>query len=137
MGQGRKPKTIRERQLDGSLPKNIRAADVADEPVGDEPQCPPWIKGASRIAWSRMACVMRLIGRFDARDQVALELFSEAYGLWRTDDRATVKQESSRIMRWFLSEYGLTPASMLRVPPPAKPDDETPSLRAFAAGKTA
>ncbi|MDO8136801.1 MAG: phage terminase small subunit P27 family [Candidatus Brocadiales bacterium] len=98
--------------------------------------CPGWLKGEAKAEWERITPILYRLGLLTGLDYVALEAYCVVYGRWRQAEReieamgltvetaggrekispaVKVAQEYQGILRSFLGEFGLTPASRTRV----------------------
>ena len=118
------------------------------------PPCPKHLQGEARKEWRRVARELMSIGVLSKIDRAALAAYCQLYERW-VDAEAKVREKgvvvatvagnviqnpylgvantALKLMRQYLTEFGLTPSSRCRIDMgPSKPAD---ALNAFLAGE--
>ena len=113
-------------------------------PLESLPSCPTFIKGAARREWNRITPQLYVLGLLTRIDRSALAAYCQAYGRWDEASRQieklgkvshgrlkylyrtsndnlvmnpllSVLNKAVEQMRQFLAEFGMTPASRVRI----------------------
>ena len=158
MGRHRKPTAIKElegnpgkRRLNPSEPKPERAAD------GIEP--PPHLNEHAKAEWRRRYQPMVHCGLLTVASLPAFEVYCAAYGRWveaeehitklkpvvtrnremRANPWTRIARQEREVMKAFMTEFGMTPASLARLgsamPPPLPKDPDGDKAGAHDPGK--
>ncbi|MCH7780243.1 MAG: phage terminase small subunit P27 family [Acidobacteria bacterium] len=116
-------------------------------PRQNVPRCPAWLNKDAKAAWKRMVPTLRDMGVLTVADGEALAAFCQTYARWRQaeefldqhgmvyplrDEKGNVRcmQQFPQVsiarnllllMRSFLQEFGMTPASRSRIELPWEP----------------
>jgi P27 family predicted phage terminase small subunit len=143
--RGPAPKPSKKKKLEGNRgrrPLNTREP----EPEQGAPNCPDFLVGAAREEWERVVPQLDAMHLLTKVDLGALVCYCQAYadvswaaaqieengrtycgtnGNWCAHPAVRIMAESSKRLRLFAAEFGLTPAARTRVQTPeaAKPDD--------------
>lgn len=143
MAGGRPPKPTALKRLAGNpgkRPLNEREA----QPRALGGYCPRWLSAAARAEWRRVSGELQACGLLTVVDRAALEAYCQLYARWR-EAEAVVKREgltfvapsgfvmqrpevgiaaaSLKLMRGYMTEFGMTPSSRSRVTT-VKPTEE-------------
>jgi P27 family predicted phage terminase small subunit len=125
----------------GKRPLNKREP----QPIAKAPEPPAFLKGEALEEWRHLAPELERLGLLTAVDGAALAAYCQAYRRWIQAERRVnreglvlnaksryaqahpamgIAQRSMQLMRAFMAEFGLTPASRSRisVAPPAAAD---------------
>lgn len=110
------------------------------------PPCPAWLDGEARREWRRITPELDRLGLITVVDRVALAAYCQSFARWYLAEKertvggdthvtqtgyeavrpcVTISQKERQLMRAFLSDFGLTPASRTRVaaaPAEARPE---------------
>lgn len=140
--RGRKRKPSALSRLDG----NPGDRKILEEPKPgplDSLEAPQWLDPLARAEWEVVAPVLAKLGLLSSVDRAALEAYCRSYSQWRAAEKALDKAKQSgrpyslyreqvidtvrlaERMRHYLSEFGLTPVSRMRLAqdPSGKGDD--------------
>ena len=135
----------------GKRPLNTREP----MPSKDAPRCPRWLKGEARKTWKDMVPVLQQMGVLTSVDGVALAAFCQTFVRWRQaedfldthglayplrDERGGIKfmqpfpqvsiaRNMLQMLRGFLQEFGMTPASRSRIELPYEPPKPLPGRK--------
>lgn len=133
--KGRKPVPTTLKLLKGN-PGKRPLNEREPHPKPELLPCPGWLKGEAQAEWERITPILFRLGLLTTLDRVALEGYCMAYGRWRAAERVIqesgltvatadgrektspyvkVSMEYENILRSFLGEFGLTPASRTRI----------------------
>ena len=133
--RGRKPKPTAIKILEGN-PGKRKLNDR--EPVLDKraPDCPTWLTTEARKEWHRLASTMEAMGVLTEVDRAAFAAYCQAYARWKEAEERIketnlifkapsgypqqspyvgIAHQSMKIMKDFMAEFGLTPASRSRI----------------------
>ena len=132
---GRRPKPTALRELQGN-PGKRRLNMNEPRPTGI-PKCPPHLDKVARAEWKRVAADLSKIGLLTSVDRAALAAYCSAWSRWITAEESigrfglVIKSPKSGfpianpyvgiantaldLMRKFLIEFGMTPASRSRI----------------------
>ena len=132
--------------LEGTFRKD-RAQKHEPKPKLETPSVPNWLNAEAKREWRRIVPLLESLNLMTKPDRAALAGYCQAYSRWRQAERildaegltmsyttqtgyqiwqarpeVAIAQQSSKLMKAFLSEFGLTPASRTRInaPPPAE-----------------
>lgn len=145
MNPGRRPKPTAQKQLEGSRIRH----DVRREPRPDGiPTCPKHLDKGAKAEWRRISAELVKLGLLTSVDRAALAAYCAAYSRWADAEAnvqkfgAVIKSPKSGfpiqspyvgianvsidIMRKFLVEFGMTPASRTRISSDAPPTSTDP-----------
>ena len=120
-----------------------------NEPLPKEgiPQRPTWLASEAKREWKRIVPELRAVGLLTLVDRAALAAYCQSWARWRAAEEAisehgstmevgpthylqqrpevSISQKERAIMKSFLTEFGLTPASRTRIQvAPKAPVDE-------------
>ena len=151
-GRPRKPTALKRLQGNpGHRPLN--AGEPQPEP--DSGYCPRWLSVEARREWRRVVPELMACGLLTVVDRAALEAYCEAYALWRratltmrkhgltvTTETGYVQQvpavsianNALKLMRAFMTEFGMTPSSRSRVSV-LQPETEDPFAEYLAESR--
>jgi P27 family predicted phage terminase small subunit len=131
---GRRPKPTKLKEITGNPGK--RALNKSEPRPSGVPTCPRWIIGDARKEWNRISKELIAIGLLTSVDRAALAAYCVSYGRWSEAEQRIQKtglliksptgnvqknplvliaEESMRLMRGFLGEFGMTPSSRSRI----------------------
>jgi P27 family predicted phage terminase small subunit len=145
---GPKPQPTKLRLLRGNPGK--RAVNKHEpKPRAEAPEAPAFLKREALEEWRRLAPELERLGLLTIVDGAALAAYCQAYQRWIQAERKVnreglvldaksryaqahpamaIAQRSMQIMRAFMAEFGLTPASRSRLsiekPPEADPFED-------------
>lgn len=132
----------------GKRPPNRREP----RPAKTSPRCPAWLSKDAKNAWKRMVPALRAIGVLTSVDGEALAAFCQTYARWRQAEefldqhgmvyplrdekgnlrcmqqfpQVSIARNMLLLMRSFLQEFGMTPASRTRIELPWEPPFQRP-----------
>jgi P27 family predicted phage terminase small subunit len=123
------------------------------EPKPEIPSCPRHIQGESRREWKRITKELGAVGLVTRVDRAAIAAYCEAYGRWteavsKLHEKGLLVKAPSGYpilnpylsiinaaldqMRKFLTEFGMTPSSRMRIHIARKNEEENDAARFFA-----
>lgn len=134
--RGRKPKPTQLKVLEGNPGKRpLNAAEPQPRP--ERPTCPRWLLPEAKREWRRIVPELARLGLLTIVDRAALAAYCQAYARWRQAEeelarlkntvmatpsgyvqqlpQVTISQKERQLMKAFLTEFGLTPASRTRL----------------------
>ena len=133
--RGRKPKPTALKILEGNPGRRPLNENEPQFPT-DGVECPEWMSVEGRQEWARVAPMLRSMGLLTAADTMALAGYCQAYARWREAEdfisvhgsvvrtpsgyvqqvpQVSIAQTNLKIMKDFMSEFGMTPASRSRL----------------------
>lgn len=131
----------------GKRPLNTREP----RPTAQPPRCPSWLALAAKREWRRVVPELERLGLLTLIDMAALAAYCQSYARWQQAEMAlaagglsveltridhdgnevvyaiqsrpevAVSQKERQLMKAFLAEFGLTPASRGRLSLPETP----------------
>ena len=133
---GRKPMTKAQKLLAGTYRRdqdNLNAPYLP--PLERLPRCPAHIKGEGQKAWGRVGRLLLNMGVLTEADLHALEAYCTVYARWQDAEThlqqngvmlsnagklfpspyLKIAEDSSKAMRAWMTEFGITPSSRSRV----------------------
>lgn len=135
MARGRPPKPTALKQLAGNPGK--RALNGAEpKPQAKRPPCPKSLQGEARKEWNRMSKQLFELGLLTQVDRAALAAYCQAWAHWveaneqveklgmivKTENGYpqlspywTIAQQAAKLMKSYLTEFGMTPGSRSRL----------------------
>ena len=144
--------------LEGTFRKD-RAAKHEPKPPAATPSCPAWLNTEAKREWRRIVPLLEALNLMTKPDRAALAGYCQAYSRWRQAERilddegltmsfvtkagdeifqarpeVAIAQSSSKLMKAFLSEFGLTPASRTRISAPVKEPEQKDATRELLFG---
>lgn len=150
--RGPPAKPTETKVLEGTFRKD-RAKKHEPKPELATPSCPNWLNTEAKREWRRIVPLLESLNLLTKVDRSALAGYCQAYSRWREAERilddegltmeyetkagdviyqarpeVAIAQQSAKLMKSFLAEFGLTPASRTRInapPPAAEKKDET------------
>ena len=147
-GRKRKPNAIRE------LQGNAGRRALPDEPRvrSGVPSCPRHLTGEARTEWERIVPELQVADLLKHVDRAALAAYCACYGRWcqaeeeieqhgmlyeanelkKVNPAVRIAQDSLSLMKGFLVEFGLTPASRSKVA--GEPVKTTDPMEDFLSG---
>lgn len=149
--RGRKPTPTVLKALHGN-PGRRPLNDQEPQPTPGIPPCPDHLDDVAAQEWQRIAPELESLGLLTQVDLAALAAYCQAYSRWiaaeaviaaqgitytsekgmiRPHPAVSIAKESMRLIREFVSEFGLSPASRTRIRVSAPVDSEQ-DLSAFA-----
>jgi P27 family predicted phage terminase small subunit len=150
--RGPAPKPTKLKALAGN-PGKRKLNDAEPKPRAGAPACPAWLDAEAKAEWKRILPELQALKLLTKVDRAALAGYCQSYSRWRTAEQAIAKygltfetergprkrpevsisEKASALMKGFLQEFGLSPASRSRVHVPT--DKPTDPLDAFLNGK--
>ena len=147
-GRRAKPRAIKE--LAGTFRADQHNPNEPTLPVFDKvPACPKHLQGEARKAWRRTARVVVQMGILTEADLPAMEAYCVTYAIWKEAHEKLVEfgimhrnasgrgfapspylrvlEDTSKQMRGWMLEFGITPSSRSRVSK-AKAEEEDESF---------
>jgi P27 family predicted phage terminase small subunit len=147
-GRKRKPNAIRK------LQGNPGRRDVPNEPKMRKgiPACPRHLTGEARVEWERIVPELAVADLLKHCDRAALAAYCACYGRWcqaeeliethgmtydangllKVNPAVRIAQDAMALMKSYLVEFGLTPASRSKVS--AEPQEEADPMDEFLGG---
>lgn len=141
-GRPAKPTEIRRLQGNpGHRPLNANEP----QPEPDSGYCPRHLSRGARAEWRRVVPELKALGLFTVVDRAALEAYCECYATWRTAQdvleregltfiagqgyiaqrpEVAIANNALKLMRAFMSDFGMTPSSRTRVKAPPKQESD-------------
>lgn len=144
--------------LEGTFRKD-RAAKNEPKPAAATPSCPAWLNTEARREWRRIVPLLEQLNLLTKVDRSALAGYCQAYSRWRQAERildaegltmdflsnngasysqarpeVAIAQQSAKLMKTFLAEFGLTPASRTRISVPVKEPEKKDATRELLFG---
>lgn len=143
-GSGRRPKPSAIKKLQGNPGKRPLNAKEPSAPAGD-PEMPADLPKAAQEEWNRIIPELRALGVLSKIDRAALAAYCHAYARWFEAEReitkrgividefgcsdegeqfflrskknpaVTISESAMKLMKSFLVEFGMTPASRSRL----------------------
>jgi P27 family predicted phage terminase small subunit len=142
---GPAPKPTRLRILEGN-PSNRPLNDREPTPRQGEPDCPEWLIPEAQAEWARITVELGHMGLLSRADRAALAAYCQAWARWRQAEEAIgegadgltssnkmgrnvspevqVSNKYLTLMKQYLAEFGLTPASRSKVQAPDNQGDD-------------
>lgn len=140
MAMGRTPKPSALKRLAGN-PGKRPLNEREPKPRVTRPACPPELTGVARKEWGRIAKQLAALGLLTVIDRAALAAYCTVYAQWVGANEAlakpveegggmvvyspngypsisphwTASQQASKAMLSYLREFGMTPASRVRL----------------------
>jgi P27 family predicted phage terminase small subunit len=134
--RGRKPTPTTLKILHGN-PGKRKLPENEPQPAPGSPDCPEHLDSVARLEWERIVPELLRLGLLTHIDRAALAAYCQAYSRWqaaegiiateglttvnlktgciRTHPAVSIAKESMRLVREFMTEFGLSPASRPRV----------------------
>ena len=134
--RGPKPTPTALRLLRGNPGKRPLNAQEP-QPLAATPDCPEHLDAAAALEWVRIVPELETLGLLTLIDRAALAAYCQAYSRWqaaeaiiateglttlnlktgcvRAHPAVSIAKESMRLVREFMSEFGLSPASRTRL----------------------
>lgn len=134
--RGRKPIPTKLHILHGNPSEKNLKNRVEPEPVVEIPECPSVLKGEARREWRRITIELHKLGLISEVDRNTLAVYCKCWGRWFEAEMMILKHGeliktpqgypaqspyltiSNRMidnMKWFLSEFGMSPAARVRL----------------------
>lgn len=143
-GSGRRPKPSALKKLQGNPGKRPLNAKEPSAPAGD-PEMPADLPKAAQEEWNRIIPELRALGVLSTIDRAALAAYCHAYARWfeaeeetrlhgivveepilvqgvetgfvryKKNPAVTISEGAMKLMKSFLIEFGMTPASRSRL----------------------
>ena len=109
------------------------------------PKCPEWMDEVAKTEWFRIVPELKKMGLLTSIDGAALEAYCAAYsrfvkaeqfiakhgtvfktpsGYIQQVPQVSIANNSMKVMRAFIQEFGLTPSSRARMTLPERDDDD-------------
>ncbi len=147
------PKTDKERILDGN-PSKRPMKGQSPQPRGDTPICPEWLSPEAKSEWERVAPELIRLGLLTNLDMITFAGYCVSCSRWRRAQEVLISQGTVYVtlkgkietrpevmiakiageqMNAFAAEFGLTPASRLRMRLPQS-DEVNDPLEALLRG---
>lgn len=150
--RGRPPTPTPIKALRGNPGKRpLNAAEP--RPPAARPTCPSWLSRDAKAEWRRIVPELEQVGLLTQVDRAALAAYCQSYARWRQAEAAlddglrielfkvtnegeaivyqviqkpevAIAQKERQLMKAFLTEFGLTPASRTRLKTPEKPVED-------------
>ena len=132
---GRKPKPTALKILEGN-PGGRKLNENEPKPRPLVPDCPRWLSGKARKVWEKLAPMLGNMGVLTEADEIALAVTCSLYARYKDLERIIDKKgytgkssksgkrampelamsrDCLRLLKSFLSEFGLTPSSRSRI----------------------
>lgn len=132
--RGRKPKPVALRVIEGNRGK--RRLPRTPEPPAAAPDAPDHLDEAARAEWGRIVAELMAVGLVTRPDRAALAAYCVTYSRWVKAERriqetaelvrtpngslqqspwVSIANRSLELMYKFLTEFGLTPVSRVRL----------------------
>ncbi|MDA0780663.1 MAG: phage terminase small subunit P27 family [Rickettsiales bacterium] len=147
---GRKKKPTNLKVVQGTFRKDrSNPNEPKPEPVKKVPPPPAWLDEEGRKEWKRVAKELFNMGLLTPVDMTALEAYCTVYSRWkkaeedidktgitftyinregvemrRKNPSIAIADESMKLMRSFLSEFGMTPSSRSKVSSTSSGDND-------------
>ena len=161
MPAGRPPVPTALRVLRGN-PGRRPLNDAEPKPVAGRPRCPSWLSREAKQEWRRIVPELERLRVLTAVDGAALAAYCQSFANWRRAEEylaensysvaltridrdgneivyawqqrpeVAIGQKERALMKSFLIEFGLTPASRSRIK--ASPAEERDPLEDFIRG---
>lgn len=134
--RGRKPKPMAQRRLEGNPGKRALPRDVPEPPAA-APEAPEHLNAVARAEWDRIVVELVAIGSLALCDRSALAAYCANYARWvRAEEMiarlsselvttpngavqinpwVSIANRAMELMHKFGTEFGLTPASRVRL----------------------
>jgi P27 family predicted phage terminase small subunit len=135
MSVGRRPKPTALKQLQGNPGK--RPLNLNEPQFGGLPKCPGHLDKNAKAEWRRISKELSAVGLLSAADRAALSAYCAAWSRWIAAEESiqkfgtvikspksgypiqnpyvSISNTALDLMRKFLIEFGLTPASRSRI----------------------
>lgn len=142
---GRRPKPTALRELEGN--PGHRPLNKREPRPGGAPRCPTHLDAAAKSEWRRISTELARIGLLTSVDRAGLAAYCTAYSRWVTAEESiqkfglvikspktgfpipnpyvSIANTALDLMRKFLVEFGMTPASRSRIQVTATGDGDT------------
>ena len=141
---GRKPKPTALKILEGN-PGCRKLNENEPKPLPIIPDCPEWLSGKAKKIWEKLAPMLENMGVLTEADEIALAAICSLYarykdlekvidkkGYTEKNSRSGVKpvpefamsRDCLKLLKSFLSEFGLTPSSRSRINLPSPITDD-------------
>ena len=135
MAAGRPPKPTALKRLAGN-PGKRKLGEGEPTPPAKKPPCPKHLQGEARKEWNRMSKQLFALGLLTQVDRAALAAYCQAWAHWveaneqveklgmivTTDNGYpqlspywTIAQQAAKMMKSYLTEFGMTPGSRSRL----------------------
>jgi P27 family predicted phage terminase small subunit len=117
------------------------------QPAADTSYCPRWLADVAKGEWHRVVGELRALGLLTIVDRAALEAYCQTYARWRQAEQlirrrgmtyltetgferkrpeVEIAESSLRIMRAYMTEFGMTPSARSRIHMPAQDAEMDP-----------
>ncbi len=144
MPRGRKPKPPEIKKLTGNAGKRKIPEYEVVAPQG-VPDCPSHLTGEAQLEWDRISAELGRLDLLHTTDRAALAAYCVCYARWVDAEKRLAKfgyviktsngnvvqspflsiaNKSLELMHKFLTEFGLTPVSRLRIGGKSKSGDD-------------
>lgn len=133
--RGRKPKPTALKILEGNPGKRPLNENEPVPPKGPI-KCPSWLLPEAKKEWKRLAPALDAMGILTMTDEKAFAGYCQAYARWKEAEefitqhgsifktpsgyvqqvpQVSIAQQNLKIMQSFCAEFGLTPATRVRI----------------------
>ncbi len=144
--RGPAPKPTKLKLLQGTF-RNDRAVVNEPAPEADLPKCPTFLKGEARREWKRIVPELAALQLISRIDRAALCGYCTAWETMVESDKVVqaegttirnakgrlvqhpelaIRDQAMKMLRGYLVEFGMTPASRTRIHVPDRADTANP-----------
>lgn len=144
--RGPAPKPTKMKLIQGTY-RPDRSVKNELSPPADVPKCPTFIKGEARREWKRIVPELAALGILSRIDRAALAAYCTAWetvveshqdieeqgrtilndkGRMVQNPNVAIRARAMDMLRMYMSEFGMTPASRARISVPERTDRSNP-----------